>query len=271
VPDEINAGKGTTHQDYTFTATPVNIPDGAFYTWYSGGVAKKGDKDLKSVVNNFSDAKPYTLRVEAKWKDASGTQQSVSSQEVSFNIGGGGLVLSNGKVVGTTGACIMDNPSEFGNTFLTPLFSRLNITVANNTAIADQSISFNVQSDKQSVPCTAKVKFNGTVNKGTISGTFSVDAVATMSDGKQSVPIDIKYWGNFTSTSIPATPSGSITLTCVGPLQSHMLIKLIEQMGAACAKEMGGTTTGEFVPPKDDLICTSCTAGVQFSATQSGK
>ncbi|MDD5494427.1 MAG: PKD domain-containing protein [Dehalococcoidia bacterium] len=95
VPDEIKSGKGVINKQYSFSVTANNIPAGAEYTWYSGDEAKKQGKDLKSVTNTFAAATDYVLKVEAKWTDAGGKTQSVTSPEVAFHISGAVTITLN--------------------------------------------------------------------------------------------------------------------------------------------------------------------------------
>jgi len=273
-PSDLSKGQGLPEKNYSFSVVPTNIPSDADYTWYVNGKQfAKGKKDKRPSIKTEKEPKDYVVKVTASWKVKN--QQLQADAEFQFTTMTG-FTLDNGLVIEGTGTCMMENPSQFANVFLKPVLSRVTITVANNKAAADQSISFNMQSDETTIPCTAKVNFAGTVVNGSISGTYSIDAVANYTSEGKSIPIDLKYWGKFTSTALPAKPAGeSVTLTLTGPLRSHMLIEIIKGLGAAfaaCAGSAGGSSSETtFVPPTDDNICSSYTAKVQFSCTQSTK
>jgi len=184
------------------------------------------------------------------------------------------ILLTGGQVTGGSGTCFLesDNPSEFGTTLLQPIFSKLDIPIEGNAVNVDESIPVEISSEGSSASGTAKVKMKGMVDKGVLSGTYSVDALFNVQWGDDVFPIDIRYAGTFKSTPIPSNPSGgNVELTYTGPIKSKAFIQMIyaimQGVGGAlsCGKGGAGSTTTQLPPPDSDTLCDSYSARVQYT------
>jgi hypothetical protein len=256
-------------KSYYFSAKPEGIPTNAEYAWYLNEKSLgKSSKDKSPAVKTEKEPKEYIVKVTASW-NANNQQQQVSGTYSFSTLAG--LILTNGQVVGGSGTCEMDNPEQFANIFVGPAVNKIIIKLANNKAVAEQDISFTISDEGRSMPCNAKVKFNGTLNKDVLSGTFSIDAVATLQGEGKSIPIDLKYQGNFTSSALPAKPEGqAVTLTLTGPLRSVMLMKIMAAIAsgaiaAMCGGKGSAPNISEMPAPESDVFCTSYTAKIQFT------
>lgn len=274
-PGDLSGGKGMPEKSYSFSAKPQDIPTNAEYTWYVNGTSLgKSGKDKSPLVKTEKEPKDYTVKVVARWK----VNNQPKEAEGSFNFSTTtGVVLSNGVFVSSIANGEADE--KFGAILVGPVFARAIINVANGKATANQSVPITIVGDKgAALNGSAKIKVDGTDNKGVLSGTFTFDSIINYVDEGKTVPIDIKYSGTFKSTAIPANPANArVTLTFTGPLQSHALVQMIVAAGAACANELsrrlgssgGGTTT--WTPPENDILCPAYTSTVNFTASVSGK
>jgi len=273
-PGDLSGGKGMPEKSYTFSAKPQDIPANAEYTWYVNSTSLgKSSKDKSPQVKTEKEPKDYTVKVVARWKVNNQPKEAEGSFGFTTSTG---VVLSNGIFV--SGMASGKPDEKFGAILVGPVFARTVINVANGKAAANQSVPITIVGDKgATLNGNAKIKIDGTDNKGVLSGTFTFDSIINYVDEGKTVPIDIKYAGTFKSAAIPANPANAkVTMTFTGSLQSHALVQMIAAAGAACANELSkslgsGSSSTTYTPPENDVLCPAYTSTVNFTASVPNK
>ncbi len=273
-PGDLAGGRGVPEKGYTFSAQPQGIPNDAEYTWsVNDKLLGKSGYNKSPLVKTDKDPGDYTVKVVATWKANNQSQQVDATYKFTTQTG---VDLTNGAF--GSGMANGKPDDKLGPVLLGPVFAKTIISVAGGKATANQSVPFTIQAEEGStLSGNAKIKVDGTDNKGVLTGTYSFNSVINyVSEGK-TVPIDITYAGTFKSEAIPVNPANTrVTVTFTGYIQSHALVKMIAEAGAACAQELdtelGGTpSTTEYKPPENDVLCPAYVSNVDFTASVSGQ